>query len=70
MKGQTMQKDKEHSRREFLKTSAVLTAMAFLGAQSFANAKEAKMTKTENNSFEDYTMCEISWFLEENEIDL
>ena len=41
-----MQKDKEHSRREFLKTSAVLTAMAFLGAQSFANAKEAKMTKT------------------------
>lgn len=41
-----MQKDKEHSRREFLKTSAALATMAFLGAQTFVNAKEAKMTKT------------------------
>lgn len=35
-----------HSRRTFLKTSAALATMAFLGAQTFANAKEAKMTKT------------------------
>lgn len=41
-----MQKDKEHSRREFLKTSATLAAMALLGTQTFVNAKEAKMTKT------------------------
>lgn len=34
------------SRREFLKTSAALATMAFLGTQTFANAKEAKMTKT------------------------
>jgi len=34
------------SRREFLKTSATLAAMALLGIQTFTNAKEAKMTKT------------------------
>lgn len=34
------------SRREFLKTSAALATMAFLGTQTFANTKEAKMTKT------------------------
>ena len=41
-----MQKDKEHSRREFLKTSTTLAAIALLGTQTFVNAKEAKMTKT------------------------
>ncbi|WP_416373110.1 twin-arginine translocation signal domain-containing protein, partial [Helicobacter typhlonius] len=34
---------KNQNRREFLKTSAALATMAFLGAQTFANAKEAKM---------------------------
>ena len=37
---------KNQNRREFLKTSAALAAMAFLGTQTFANTKEAKMTKT------------------------
>lgn len=37
---------KNQNRREFLKTSATLAAMAFLGTQTFVNAKEAKMTKT------------------------
>lgn len=37
---------KNQNRREFLKTSAALAAMAFLGTQTFVNAKEAKMTKT------------------------
>ncbi|WP_334082301.1 twin-arginine translocation signal domain-containing protein, partial [Helicobacter typhlonius] len=40
------EKSAKDSRREFLKTSAALATMAFLSAQTFVNAKEAKMTKT------------------------
>lgn len=40
------EKPTKDSRREFLKTSATLAAMALLGTQTFVNAKEAKMTKT------------------------